>query len=155
MTVAVGDVITAAHINSIDTAATAALSHEEWTATSASVATNTIGSIGTLTRDAGSSNATMFTISTNTLTVSASGLYDISMATSIPVAATGSSLVRFSDGTNFYYLNGNTSSTTWGGSMVSGLRLPAATVLTFTWLHNSAASRVLTSRLFITKVGTY
>ena len=130
--------------------------HIEFTATSASVAASTTSSVGTLTLDATRSNVgTIGGIVANALTLSESGIYAIDFSGSIPASPTGSFFVQVSDGTSSYKINGTTSSGTLGGALVANyFAATAGVVLTFTFFHVSAANRVLTSRIAITRIAS-
>lgn len=157
--VTVGQSIAASIINAIIAAVNglSVQSHVEWTATSASVNSATTASIGSLTYDAATSNVSttaLATISTNTLTIVAAGIYDLNWVGSIPVAPTGAAWVQVSDGTNSFRVGYPGSGTVWGQPFVAGWSWAAGTVLTFQFSHVSAAARVLTSRLALTRIGS-
>lgn len=131
-------------------------SHAEYTATSASTSSGVAGAVGTLTLAATETNDTgLFTIATNKLTVVEDGLYSISVQGTIGTAPTGPFWIRLSFSGVQLFQNGSTSTEQIGGGLMSAYRLPAGTVLEFTFLHTSAAARTLTSRIMLTKVGTY
>jgi hypothetical protein len=133
------------------------LPHAEWTATSASVATGSGSSVGTLSADATNTNSaggSLATISTNTLTITKDGIYDITFFGTLNGGVTGATYVSVSDGTNVFRVS-NPGNTTWGGAVIAGWRLNATTVLTFTFLHTSAANRVLTSRFTLNRNGGF
>lgn len=153
----VGGKVTAAITNGIIDFVESPFDHIEFTATSASVATATTASVGTLTYDAAKSNvASIGTISTNTITLAEAGLYSIDLVGSIPASPTGNYFAQFTtDGVSFFKINGTTSSGAIGGALASNFyAATAGVVLTFTFFHTSAANRVLTSRIAITKVGS-
>jgi hypothetical protein len=130
--------------------------HTEYTATSASVVSATTSSVGTLVIDTTSGNdTTMATISTNTLTIAENGFYSIDIDCSIPVAPTGVYFAQVLGTVGTVFTNvkvtGVLVSGGLGGSLLSGRYLAAGTVLTFTFYHTSAANRVLTSRISISK----
>lgn len=128
--------------------------HAEFTATSANTATTTSSPIGTLAYDSGSStSSTLVTGGASQITLNETGTYAIDGVGSIPVSPTGNTFLRFSDGvTQIGHAYGNPASGQWGNAMVSSFYAPAGTVLTFSWFHTSAASRVLTSRIKVTRI---
>lgn len=151
----VGGKTTAAITNGIIDFVELPFDHIEYTATSASVASGTTSSVGTLVRDAAKSNvASIGTLSANTITLTTAGTYAIDLVGSIPVSPTGNYFARVFDGTNFFIANGSTVSGSIGGALASNYyAATAGVVLTFTFFHTSAANRVFTSRIAITQIG--
>jgi len=158
--VSVGGKVTAAGQNSVIDDLNLLGKHAEFTAVSASVATSTSSSVGggtALAIDGARSNDSLFVTASaaTTLTITNAGLYSIDVTGSIPVAPTGLFYVQATDGTNLGRTLGVTASGVIGGSLFASYYFTAGTVLTWSWLHTSAANRVLTLRIAVTEIGAY
>lgn len=130
--------------------------HTEYTATSASVATTTTSSVGTLAIEASppSNDTALATISTNTLTIATAGIYSCDMSGTIVTTPTGAfyATCEVGSATAFHRIASTAPAPQLGGSFFAGKYLAAGTVLTFTFFHTSAANRTLTSRFTLTKL---
>lgn len=130
--------------------------HAEFTSTSASVATGTTAAVGTLTVDATKSNlANAFcTPGASLVTFNEAGIYSIDVVGTIPANPTGIFLIRGTDAaTNQYGIYGSTAASFIGAPLATGLVAAAGDTFTLAFQHNSAASRVLTLRTKVTKLG--
>jgi len=150
----VGGKVTASIINGIIDNVEGVRPHMEFTQTSASTATATTSSVGSLVIDTARSNSTtMASVSTNTITIAAVGVYALDYWGTIPVPPTGLFFVRATVGTAVPAIYGSTVTAGVGGSLFSNIYIDTAgTVVTLTWFHASAASRVLTGRFQLTKM---
>ena len=128
--------------------------HAELNGLSASAASSSTNSIGTLQRTTANSNDSLFaTIAGNVITVTEDGIYALDCWGSIPAAPTGPFYVTANTLSRAFRVFGTTVSGSLGGSMFSGLYLAAGATITLDFFHTSAAARILTSAFALTRIG--
>lgn len=130
--------------------------HAEWTATSASNASGTTSSVGTLNDVTAKTNDTAFaTNATNVITITEEGIYALDAAVSLPINPTGAAYVQavvsgLTPGA--FKANATTVSGSFGGSLFANLLLPAGATITLSYFHTSSGAQVLTSLYALTRV---